>query len=269
MAAEMQVVDTAPGKSPDSVRPVCFPAPQRDQIPITLRLAALRVRAPSDEGLLTPSGAELVAGLSSKSLGALGRIMPMLACGEESAIHVFYREGDRLGKMHESVQKSQLLLYRIAKEEELHDILLKRVRAQLPEPDDLVVIQQKAKSFYYHIASLDPALHFFRVSELDSAVCIIMSSLLEQTCELSCSPYLQRLMERIRRDESAHVLAARRHVSELGLATATRLDDAEMTRTNLVKMLEHVADAFEELGTDPRLVYQRILHRKTLSPFVE
>lgn len=255
------------GEAIDSTPPMCFAPPDRSGLPLRLERAVAAIRVESDNGLLAASACDIRAGLGDKSLQALARLIPTLACGEESAVHVFYSEADRLAQLSDSVQGSQLLLYRIAKEEEMHDALLKRGLSILPVPDDMDQIRLKAKRFYINVASRDPALHFFRISELDSAVCIMMSCLLERTCEVSRAPFFQKVVERIRSDEAGHVYASREHVRLLGLDVGTRLDDAEQLRVRLIKMLENVADSIDALGVDPAGMFRRILNRKTLCLF--
>jgi hypothetical protein len=213
--------------------------------------------------LLSIPGTDLVAGLDQPARTALARILLTLACGEESAIHVFYREGDRLARFDSGLVESQRIMYRIALEEEIHDALLRRVRAKLPVAPDAEPLRRKATEFYARLASTNPGLHFFRVSELDSAVCVILSSFLDPGCSVGNAPSLCKVATRIRSDEARHVLLARQHVAKWRLPISTRLDEAQSVRSSLIAFLETTANSFEAVGVDSSRLFRKILDRRT------
>ena len=68
--------------------------------------------------------------LSESQLTALGRLLPCLLCGEESAFHVFWQEGHRVSNVQASY--SQTLANRIAVDELEHERLLQDLVAVVP-----------------------------------------------------------------------------------------------------------------------------------------
>src|SRR6516165_2203739 len=76
-----------------------------------------------------------VSELSDVDRAALGRLLPVLLCGEESAFHVFSREALRISDSQFS--RSQALAHRIAVEELQHERLLQKLRRCCPVPDDI------------------------------------------------------------------------------------------------------------------------------------
>ena len=76
--------------------------------------------------------------LAESQNGALGRLLPALLCGEESAFQVFWRESCRLSD--DQLRESQALARRIAAEELEHERLLQDLRDCCPVPDDLAGI---------------------------------------------------------------------------------------------------------------------------------
>jgi hypothetical protein len=79
-----------------------------------------------------------LSGLSETQIGALGRLLPSLQCGEESAFMVFWREGHRRPDLE--LSQSQTLAYRIASEELEHERLLRELLTCCPVPNDLASI---------------------------------------------------------------------------------------------------------------------------------
>jgi hypothetical protein len=242
--------------------PTCFAPPDRDGIAPELKAAWSAAPPPDDEGLLALEPVDALVPLTYRSVDALGRMLPSLVCAEESAVHVFSREGDRLGLSDESLIASQRLMYQIAREEELHEILLARLQANLPVPQDFDAVRRKARWLFIRAASPNPAIHFYRISELDSGVCQIMTALLQPVCSVRQILSLRRQAERIRRDEAGHVRAALDHVSRLGLPHAQKLESAEVIRSELIGLLTYIGDSFEVLGTDPDRMIRKIQNRK-------
>lgn len=240
----------------------CFPKPNRAEILEKLARVADSIPVPDDEGLLRVSEGELLSGLTGGGGDALSQVLQLLACGEESAVHVFYHEGDRIGTTQGSFLQSQSTMYRIAKEETLHDEMLTRVSSLLPYDDRHHALRKAARLFYLKLAHPDPKYHFFRISELDSVVCMIMHSLLSGTGRLSAAPVLARIAGRIRDDEATHVRITHERVRELGMTIEERIADADPIRTRIVAMLSTAQEAFEALGVDTDRMFKRILTRK-------
>ena len=112
--------------------------------------------------------------LAEPQIEALGRLLPILLCGEESAFHVFWREAGRLTDV--PLRHSLALARRIAAEELEHEQLLRELRNCCPAADNLASIRLRARRFFLRMASRDPALHFARVAALDSGVCVILTA---------------------------------------------------------------------------------------------
>ena len=118
-----------------------------------------------------------ISELSNNQVTALGRLLPTLLCGEESAFQVFSREGRRISNVQ--ANRSHVLAYRIAADELEHQRLLQELRSYCPVPDDIGGTLLRTRRFFLRVASRDPALHFARVAALDSAVCIVLSALVK------------------------------------------------------------------------------------------
>ena len=100
---------------------LCFP----HRVPIALcRRAVARMHLPALR--LKDSLSEL----SETQLSALGQLLPSLLCGEESAFHVFWREGERLSNVQ--LSHSKALANQIAIEELEHERLTSRSAWLLP-----------------------------------------------------------------------------------------------------------------------------------------
>jgi hypothetical protein len=190
--------------------------------------------------------------LSDTQVSALGELLPTLLCGEESAFHVFWREGHR----GSTVQiHSEALANQIAIEELEHERLLQDLRGCCPVPSDVASTLLRARRFFLRMASRDPAVHFARVAALDSAVCIVLSALAKP---LSRATALIEIFNRIRSDEARHVRFSRRHSYELGADTSLLTNTAACIRGELVTLLHPLGDAFEDLGVDADHLFRRI-----------
>jgi hypothetical protein len=94
--------------------------------------------------------------LSESQVTALGRQLPSLLCGEESAFHVFWREGHRLSNVQ--LGHSQALASQVALEELEHERLLQDLRGCCPAPDDIASSLVRTRRFFVGMASRDPAI---------------------------------------------------------------------------------------------------------------
>jgi hypothetical protein len=105
------------------------------------------------------------------------------------------------------------------------------------------------------MASRDPAIHFARVAALDSAVCIVLSTLVKP---LSRATALIEIFNRIRSDEARHVRFSRWHSYDLGADTSLLAKTAARIRGELVALLYPLGSAFEDLGLDADHLFRRI-----------
>jgi hypothetical protein len=191
--------------------------------------------------------------LAVPQIEALGRLLPVLLCGEESAFQVFWREIGRLTDVQ--FRRSLALARRIAAEELEHEQLLRELRNCCPAPDDLASIRLRARRFFLRMASRDPALHFARVAALDSGVCVILAAFAKP---LARTPAVVDTLNRIRRDEAKHVRFSREHSCELGADKSLLADTAACVRRELVALLYPLASSFEDLGLDADHLFRRV-----------
>jgi hypothetical protein len=195
--------------------------------------------------------------LSDTQVSALGELLPTLLCGEESAFHVFWREGHRISNVQ--ISRSEALANQIALEELDHEYLLQKLRSCCPVPNDVATTLLRARRFFLRMASRDPAVHFARVAALDSAVCIVVSTLVKP---LSRATALIEIFNRIRSDEARHVRFSRRHSYELGADTSLLADTAAHIRDELVALLYPLGSSFEALGVDADHLFRRVNMQK-------
>ncbi len=191
--------------------------------------------------------------LSECQVSALGQLLPSLLCGEESAFQVFWREGH--ASSHVQMSESEALANQIALEELEHERLLQDLRGCCPVPDNLASTLMRTRRFFVRMASRDPALHFARVAALDSAVCIVLSTLVKP---LSRATALIEIFNRIRSDEARHVRFSRRRSYELGADASLLANTAACIRGELVTLLYPLGGAFEALGVDADHLFRRI-----------
>jgi hypothetical protein len=197
--------------------------------------------------------------LREAQVTALGRLLPGLLCGEESAFHIFWREGQQVSNAQ--VYRSQALAYRIAADELEHEHLLQQLRSCCPVPNDIASILPRTRRFFLRIASRDSAVHFARVAGLDSGVCLILSALVRP---LSRATALTEIFDRIRSDEARHVKFSRQRSYELGAGTSLLANTAARIRSELVAFLYPLGSAFEDLGVDADHLFRRVNARSVL-----
>src|SRR6516225_4844996 len=198
-----------------------------------------------------------LSGLAEPQIEALGRLLPVLLCGEESAFQVFCREAGRLTDVQ--YRRSLALARRIAAEELEHEQLLRELRNCCPVADDLATIRLRARRFFLRMASRDPALHFARVAALDSGVCVILAAVAKP---LARARVVVDTFNRIRGDEARHVRFSRRHSCELGADPSLLANTAVRVRGELVALLHPLASSFENLGVDSDYLFRRLRAHK-------
>jgi hypothetical protein len=230
---------------------LCFP----HQVPVEFRRRAL-TPMPHEATRLRDS----LSKLSETRVTALGRLLPSLLCGEESAFHIFWREGQRVSNAE--VCRSQALAYRIAADELKHEHLLQQLRSCCPVAHDIESILPRTCRFFLRIASRDPAVHFARVAGLDSGVCLVLSALVKP---LSRATALTEIFDRIRWDEARHVRFSRQHSYELGADKLLLANTADQIRSELVELLYPFGYSFEDLGVDADHLFRRVNAQSVLA----
>ncbi len=197
--------------------------------------------------------------ISHRHEEALARLIPILLCGEQSAIHVFGNEVERLrgSKWHTSIN----LLKNIETDEYAHEQALQTVSSFLMEPADLHRIKRDAQHFYLSLGNTAGMPdHFARISQLDACVCIIMNAI--TSCDLGKSHLIVKLFERIKKDEARHVSVCRKHFIKLGGDRSSFKENRHAVGTKLVSLLTTQADSFETLGIDPDMMFRKMTHVK-------
>jgi hypothetical protein len=170
--ALLQVVEN----EPESEAPSCFAVPRlADRLP------------PLDPLKLTATRAEAAAAL-----------LPMLMCDEESAILT----SEALSVKHADAGRA---LARIAQEEQLHELLLRRLKAVLPVSAD-TTLRRATRRFFVQVAERDTGLHCARIAALDSAVCSLLGALRARGSPFAKEPSISAILTRIHRDEARHVM---------------------------------------------------------------
>ncbi len=193
--------------------------------------------------------------LSHRHEEALARLIPLLLCGEQSAIHVFGEEVERLQGTPWSHSLS--LLKEIETDEYTHEQALQTVSSVFMEPMDLHSIKRKARHFYLGLGATSGMVeHFARISELDTCVCIIMNSITHSA--LGNKHLITQLFERIKQDEARHVNVCRKHYSRLGGDHVLFKRGKYSVSSKLVSLLKTEANSFEMLGIDPDVLFYKL-----------
>jgi hypothetical protein len=177
---------------------------------------------------------------------ALSELLQVFSCGEESAYLAFGRLGG--SSLEDAARRG---LARIAGEELIHERLLRGLRCALPAPARDRELRHVLLRFYHDIAHVEIGLHLASIASLDSAVCLILSALLEQHGVLAQEPSVASIFRRIHRDEAGHVRVSRRVAAELARRDVIG-GVAESTRRGLVDILARRGAAFERLGVQTR-----------------
>jgi hypothetical protein len=176
---------------------------------------------------------------------ALAVLVPLLGCGEEAAALAF----DGLADCADSTLATTVLR-RIAKEERVHDGLMRGIVGMLPTPPDQSVMLRAARRLHIQLGRGGAAVHLARIAALDAAVCLILSRVIRPGLPVSGDTQICATLGRIRGDEAKHVDWARR-LALAGGITKMQRDAAAGAREALANVLQLAADAFEVLQVDP------------------
>jgi hypothetical protein len=214
--------------------------------------------------------------LSILQRNALANLIPLLLCGEQSAVHVFNHEYRRLEEStnqpmssHDTHSRNNQLamqnLQRIEADERLHEQALQFILQTLPKSNDQHKIKRKAQQFYANIQqySASVAQHFWLISQLDACVCILMNSVARSS--IKDSP-LAQLFNLIKKDEARHVKIAKQYSLLLAQNTPTQVLGAKgQVQHQLVQLLKTQSSAFEHLKIDSNTLFNAILNLSTSS----
>lgn len=199
----------------------------------------------------------LVAGMSDNTREALGRIMPILLCGEESAVMVFTNLDQAIvsrsaPQAQQFASGAERVMAKVAGEEHFHEYMLNALveGLQSDAQHDARAMRRRSKLFFMRLLSHDPTCHLARLSGLDSYVAKTLAALQCKTSALRPQAALMRLYDKIRFDEGGHVRITRdyllAHDVKPGVLARERAFVAEAYRD----LLEPYFPAFEALGVD-------------------
>ncbi|MGI9278278.1 MAG: hypothetical protein ACR2PX_01415 [Endozoicomonas sp.] len=195
----------------------------------------------------------VMTGLNEEQKSALARLVPLLLCGEQSAMLVFHNECQRLNT--DSFGSLQAL-QQIEADEFIHEQALQRLQQWLPTPDDIRLIKRRSQLFYarLHKHSRTIKEHFILISQLDACVCVIMSAM---TQAMRHQPSMQSLFQRILEDEARHVYVSRTHARSLN-SNNTQDGQHSDLHHQLIALLNTEENAFKALDVNTGLLFQRI-----------
>lgn len=182
---------------------------------------------------------------------ALADLLPLLICGEETAISVF----ERLAVALQQHLAPPLLadLRSVAQDEIRHATYLDQLRVHLPAPSDTMATH-RAAHFLVSLRCADPARQLVRLAVLDALVCCVLSAMLRPSARLACAWDIALLLRRIQLDEATHVRITRACFIALGVAPAQAASERAVLQQRFAALLAASADAFAGLGVDLAVV---------------
>jgi hypothetical protein len=191
--------------------------------------------------------------LKDRHSEALAELLPMLLCGEESAVLAFgsYTQSALLGPT------ACREFHGVQTDEARHAVWLQRLRMTLPPPRPDSRLRMQLRGFYARMIEPDFGAHLAHIAALDSAVCSILGALRQRRGPISSDRVVSRLLGCIHRDEARHVTIVRRYARLLRNADDLH-DLAGATRRQLTQILAERAGAFELLGVCPDSLFDRL-----------
>ena len=193
---------------------------------------------------------------NDETLVQLAKLVPLLLCGEQSAVLIFNRFSDTL--THQEISDSLNKFSRIESDEHQHELALQKLLSTLPKPDDLHQLKRRSQRFYANLSSnVGLAQQFAQIAVLDSCVCRIMKEM--ESSIVRKQPILSYLFSQIKKDEARHVNISRRQALQLGLNKHQISEQAENISRQLVELLTPSALSFEALEVDPDKLFNKLL----------
>lgn len=192
---------------------------------------------------------------NSSRLESFGRVIPLLVCGEQSAIRVFNSAAAVHGARDLAILKREFTT--IEAEEAGHELLWQTLSQQLPTPSDLTKLKRRAAIFFAKLGRAESiAEHFAQVSQLDSAVGAIMWSL--ERSDMAADLRVREIASHIKCDEARHVSVSRKLAFALGIERERYEELGTMIRHDLIELLMPISDSIEGLGLDSEQMFQKI-----------
>lgn len=188
--------------------------------------------------------------LNSQQQIALAQLIPLLLCGEQSALFVFHNECKRISDWN-SLEPLQI----IEADESLHEEVLQNLLNILPKVNNHNT-KRRAQYFYAKLEQRTQSIpqHFLVISKLDACVCVIMNAIARSDLK---GTYIGRLFELIKKDEARHVKLAKSHA--LYLDPNVEVDKNFCIEQELVQLLKSERESLIKLGIDDSFLFKRIL----------
>ncbi|MBB4843366.1 hypothetical protein HNP55_001885 [Paucibacter oligotrophus] len=184
----------------------------------------------------------MAEGLGPAQRQDLADLLPFLACGEESAAHVF--GGSLLAALPAAMGPT---LQGIAADERRHAALLEHLQRLLPRPRERIGSGQLA-FFFKRLQTPRAEEHLARVAALDLAVCRLLQPLLRRGAGLAAAPLLHQALCRLRRDEARHVRLARGLAFQLGCSPQRQAELNQQLGARLDALLAPVRPSLQALA---------------------
>ena len=192
--------------------------------------------------------------LDTRHCEALAELLPVLLCGEESAVLAF---GGYVGSaaLQAAARKE---FSAIQSDEERHTTWLRRLKLGLPAPRPDQDLLRQVRRFFAAVREPQLGRHLGRIAALDSAACLVLGALRRRRGAIWMDRTLSNLFALIHRDEVRHVGIAHNYAKLLCDASDLRTLAVD-TRESLTRLLVRRGDALEELGVCPDALLRRLV----------
>jgi hypothetical protein len=190
--------------------------------------------------------------LSASHSEALSELLPLLLCGEESAVLTFAHHA-HAPQWGDSAREE---FTRMEQDETCHARWLRHLQDCLPAPKVEPRLRRQVRQFFSSLAGADVGIHLGQVATLDSAVCLILGGLRDTGVCKPGSP-VARVFAGIHCDEARHVAITRRYAREL-CSRDDLLACAGATREGLTGILSARARALDTLGICPDRLFGQL-----------
>jgi hypothetical protein len=191
--------------------------------------------------------------LETRHSEALAQLLPVLLCGEESAVLAF--GGCARSAAADAAARRDLSA--IQSDEERHTTWLRRLKLALPAPRSDPGLLKEVRRFFAAVREPQLGRHLARIAALDSAACVVIGTLRRRGGAIGTDRALSDLFMRIHKDEVRHVAIAHSY-AKLFCGAADLRTLAVETREGLARLLARRADALEQIGVCPDALLQRL-----------
>jgi hypothetical protein len=192
--------------------------------------------------------------LGTRHCEALAELLPVLLCGEESAVLTF---GGYVGSAQLQVAARREFCA-IQSDEERHTTWLQRLKLALPAARSDPGLLRQVRRFFAAVREPQLGPHLARIAALDSAACVVLGALRRRGSAIRTDRTLANMFAQIHQDEVRHVAIAH-HYARLLCDAADLRSLAADTRAGLTSLLARRADALEQLEVCPDALLQRLM----------